>query len=258
MLQIVNKDLITIKTVEKPAENGHDAFTIDEYYPTDQITIDPEVHPNFVRRPVARVYCFDKDGHFRLSFRENKNTGKMQTQLSITNKAKYEGEAFLLAIPFCGILVPVPESNYIRIHSATIIRSDEVASVKWGDCRYTTVAYLLVSLNKKAMKADDVDSVNMHFVSYVGKKNNDGDRDYYRNSISVTLGEDGSFDCSDTVVAGTPDPDFTPKSKEDRTKAFTLYNPPKYAPKANTQKKEYRSSNGNRSYSRKDSKGKYN
>lgn len=230
MLQIVNSDLITVKTVEREADDKHPAFLVDEYYPTSDIKIDYEKRPDYKLFPLTKVFRFDDDGHLMVRCRKN-DRGRTQTQLQITNKAKYDAEAYLLAIPFCGILVPMPESKYVRIHSATVIRSDEGASVNWDDRAYTTVAYLLVSLNTKAMLEDNVSEVTMSFVSYVTKKVKGG-KNFFKNVIEVTLHDDGCFKCTPTMEDEDPDMDFTPPSKDEpRKKAFVLYEAPEYTPR---------------------------
>ena len=233
MLQIINSDLFTVKTVEKPATDRYESHLIDEYYPTSSIKIDADKRPDYKFFPITRVHLFDEDGNLSVRCRKNEKTGKTQTQLQMTNRAKYDTNAFLIAVPFCGILLPMDQSKYLRIHSATVMRSDEGATVEWDGRNYTTVVYLLATLDVKAMENDNVEDVVMTFVSKVPKKV-DGKKEFYTNILELTIGVDGSYTCSDIMEDPEPDIDFVPSSDEPRKKAFVLYEAPEYkrTPKA--------------------------
>lgn len=229
MLHIINSDLFTVKTVEKEATDRFEAYPIDEYYPTSEIKIDADKRPDYKFFPIARVHNFDEDGNLIVRCRRNEKTGKTQTQLQMSAKAKYDTDAFLIAVPFCGILLPMEQSKYLRIHSATVMRSDEGATVEWDGRKFTTVAYMLVSLDTKAMLEDDVHDVFMTFTTKVPKTVN-GEKQFYTNTIEIVLYDvDGAFACSNLFESTEPDLEFVPPSKDEpRTKAFTLYEAPEY------------------------------
>lgn len=236
MLHIINSDLFTVKTVEKEATDRFDAYMIDEYYPSSEIKIDADKRPNYKFFPIARVHNFDESGHLMVRCRKNEKTGKTQTQLQVSEKAKYDTDAFLIAIPFCGILLPMDQSKYLRIHTATVMRSDEGATVEWEGRNFTTVVYMLVTLDTKAMLEDGVEDVSMTFVSKVPKKIK-SKKEFYTNIIEIVLHDDGSYSCSDMMEDPDPDLDFTPPSKDEpRTKAFVLYEAPERKPSSRTER----------------------
>ncbi len=228
MFNLVCPDLISTHSVQYTPKDGHDPFMIDEYFPTPEIMINPEKHPNHKIFPVARVLKYDEDGKLKVhSFRDP--NGRSKVRLTLTNNnIVYDSTAFLIAIPFCGIMSPIAKNSYLRIHTATIMRSDAGATVHWMDQNYTSVAYLLVSLDQKAMRMDEVTEIKMTFTSYHTRRIGD-DRKHYRSQIVLVLKDDGTYDIDrrETEEFTPGDPGFNPPTKDAPfQKAFPLYEVP--------------------------------
>ena len=222
MLNIVNGELFTLKTVHREATENYAAYDIDEFYPTKDIKIDVEKHPNYKLYPITKVYRYDSNGNLQMRFRTNEQTGKTQMQLQQSDRAKYDANVFMVAIPFSGLLLPSEENPLIRIHKATVVSSDAPNVIEWDEKKFTSVAYLIITLDHARMKKEKRESTSMKFVSMSQAKNEAGERVYYSNTITVSFFDDGAFACSPVERAEAPD--YVPPEKgAPREKAFKIY-----------------------------------
>lgn len=221
MLKIVNSELFTVRNVVKEATEEYPSFVINEFYPSGLLKIDMNRRPDFKVFPVAKLFRYSENGKLMMKFRNDERTGKTQCQMQLNDRAKHDNNVFLMAIPFNGIMQPVDNGKYIRIHSAVVFHSDEPFTI--DEVSYSNVAYLLVSLDYSRMTADEVNEVTMTFASKVRRQVEGEKRKAWFNNITeVFLNIDGSHACAPMFEDPDPDFDYTP-DKENKVQAFRLF-----------------------------------
>lgn len=231
MLHIINEALFSFNA-EQGNNEEHGAFSKLSINTSPSIMRKQQDGDEIVPsvRTFARLVSPTKDYHehklaVSTKYLENNH---VQVLLKSTPEVQYDTTVYLVAFPFNGIILPIPESDQYRIQKG-IVSVSEQYSVQFNNRKFKKVLYLMITPKMSLFSAeseDHVDNIPITFHSYSYNKPKD---EYDRTHEPKSTHESMTLNISATGCEVAWNKETVPSldmSQYKGTPLFTLYRKP--------------------------------
>jgi len=167
MFYIINDELFTFEATE--GTNDYGDFYQLNILTSNNVRKKSEDGTSDVWLPktITRVYGPDKDfSQYKMAYSSKENDhGKVNVVIKFNQSVKVDNSLYIVAIPFNGVIKPIPASNQYRILKGYIAVSDNW-SIEYGPRKYKKILYLIISPNPGVFINNPENKIIINFESF--------------------------------------------------------------------------------------------
>lgn len=235
MLHIINSQLIQSKT--EPATNDFgDHFKT--HFSTTALAINPEAKETTDRysgvRLILTMICPDKTAGYNMSIHTKESpNGKLNVLLKSLPTNKYDNDVFLMAIPFNGLIKPLPINPDFHVYHGVVINCMN-GPIEVDEVKYNKIIYFIVEPVTKSLRSnvptehkDQIKFIVESFEGIDGTEKQSSAKGTFE--LTCSLQADGKLEYLTTMTSSTID--FEDMSKYRHTPIYTAFKPRKFIKK---------------------------
>ena len=147
MIKLINESLFRQKTESREKRDGEGKYFLTTFKSAVK-TPNPNLKGGLSARNIVSVMHTEEGNFNQQNTKVDAFLGKgSNTMLRLSQgDNQYDTTVYLLAIPYSGIMVPIPEAKELRIYRGVTVRAAK-RTIEFQDKKYNKIAFLVLVIN---------------------------------------------------------------------------------------------------------------
>lgn len=208
MIKLINESLFKQKTESHEKRDGEGEYFLTTFKSAVK-TPNPNLKGGLSARNIVSIMHTEEGNFNQQNTKVDAFLGKgSKTMLRLSQgEYQYDTTVYLLAIPYSGIMVPIPEAKDLRIYRGITVRAAK-RTIEYEGEKYNKIAFLVMAVNPNIFKEDSKyykDQLEFSVETYNLEDTEDKDvKKTLKTTITVTFYPDKDPDYTTETVKVDP------------------------------------------------------